>query len=73
MAAKSVRPTSLAMVFENRRNLENRRITCLARREEEREARAASVCPYSWLNSLFVITTWVIMRSLEREATTKKQ
>ena len=32
---------------------------CLARRVEEREFKAASVCPYNWLSSLFVITTWV--------------
>ena len=30
---------------------------CLARRVEEREFKAASVCPYNWLSSLFVITT----------------
>ena len=32
---------------------------CLARRVEEREFKAASVCPYNWLSSLFVITTYV--------------
>ena len=32
---------------------------CLASRVEDREFKAASVCPYNWLSSLFVITTYV--------------